>query len=208
MKLLLPQVAADSFESRIIHAGIVAVHDFAPDIAAVFGGMFREIVQAVLEAVDASHPREQPDHVGEFAFGAADDRFVVVAVERFQVRHADEFHAHACDFGKFSRDIAVSEYRLVRKCKLMERMAGFMQQCVNVAVRIGGVHENEGEAAFVKTDLVSARSLAQPGIWIDKLFCLHFTGPLACLRVYAFENGIDFFNEFVTALVRLERRPA
>ena len=76
MKLLLPQVAADSFKPAVIHTGIVAVHDFAPDIAAVFGGMRREVVQTVLEAVDACHPRKEPNHVGKFAFGAADDRFV------------------------------------------------------------------------------------------------------------------------------------
>ena len=162
----------------------------------------------MLEAVDACDPREQPNYVGEFAFGAADNRFVVVAVERLQVRHADEFHAHACDFGKFSRYVAVSENRLLRKCKLVERMSGFMQQRVNVAVRLGRIHEDEGEAAFVKTDLVTAWRLAESAVRVNQLFRLHFTGPLACLRMDALENAIDFFDEFITALVRREWRPA
>ena len=127
MKLLLPQIPADGFKSSVIHTGIVTVHNFAPDVAAVFGGMRREVVQTMLEAVDACDPREQPNHVGEFAFGTADDRFVVIAIERLQIRHTDEFHAHAGDFGKFGRNIAVGKYRLVCKRKLMEGMSGFME---------------------------------------------------------------------------------
>ena len=55
-----------------------------------------------------------------------------------------------------SANSAGTSHRLVRKRKLVEGMSGFVQQRVDVTVRIGGIHENEGEAAFVKTDLVTA----------------------------------------------------
>ena len=56
-----------------------------------------------------------------------------------------------------------------------------MQQGVNVAVGFGRIHENEGEAAFVKANLVAAGSLAEPAIRINQFLGLHFAGPLACL---------------------------
>ena len=70
-------------------------------------------------------------------------------------------------------------------------MARFVQECVDIAVRAGGIHEDEGEAALVEAYLVASRSLAEPGIRVDKLFRLHLAGPLACLRVDAFEYLVD-----------------
>ena len=81
-----------------------------------------------------------------------------------------------------------------------------MQQRVDVAVRAGGIHEDEGEAALVETDLVSARSLAEPGIRVDELLCLHFAGPFAGLRVDTLENLVDLLDKLVAVAVGLERR--
>ena len=135
MQLLLPQVVTHGLESGIVHARIVAVHNPLPDLFAILGGMVRTAVKFVLEAIDASHPREQPNDIFEFAFDTPADSLGVIAVERLEVACTDEFHTHARDFGKFRRHVAVSQNRLVCKRILVERMTRFMQQRVNVAVR-------------------------------------------------------------------------
>ena len=86
-------------------------------------------------------------------------------------------------------------------------MTRFVQERVDVPVRAGGIHEDEGEAALVKADLVAAGGLAEPGIRVDKVLGLHLPGPLARLGVDAFENPVHLLDEFCSARIWLEGGP-
>ena len=99
-------------------------------------------VQPVLEGVDPRDPGQDADDALEvLATGTVG---IGLVVELAQVRMREELHRHRRDLGELQRRVPVGDERIVLREHRVERVPRLVKHRLQVAVKAGRVHEDEG----------------------------------------------------------------
>ena len=109
----------------------------------------------------------------------------------------EQFHGHAGDFAEFHGGAAEEDQGFIAGGEGVEGMAAFVQECFDIALEAGGVHEDERLADFFKRGLISAGLFATATRQIQVLVLAQGIEILGQLRIESLEDGGSLGDEGV-----------
>src|SRR5262249_32172740 len=81
-------------------------------------------------------------------------------IKDIKMFRCEELHGHRCHFTEFGRSAAVSEQILILRSHRVERMTGFVEDGLDIALHPNRIHENERHSCFGERALITTWCLS------------------------------------------------